>query len=112
MKIKLIIYVTLVISKWIYAEETPVSSCHNYMQIDGFLYDYQMILSDNENNSGSSNKIFTGRPAIGFCFQSGNTNIRPNAALNLYNSSTEGLFLIGKEIYLSSFISLGIIKTK
>jgi len=65
------------------------------MQIDGFLYDYQLILSDNSKSSGNTYQIFTGRPAIGFCFQINEINIRPNIALNPYNSSTEGSLLIG-----------------
>ncbi|WP_397600274.1 hypothetical protein [Silvanigrella sp.] len=89
----------LMVNFCIYAESmTPPSTC-NYMQIDGFLYDYQLILSDNSKSSGKTYQIFTGRPAFGFCFQLNDINIRPNIALNPYNSSTEGSLLFGREFH-------------
>jgi hypothetical protein len=72
------------------------STC-SYTQTDGFLYDYQMILSDSANNPGNINQIFIGYSTNCFYFQSGNTNIRANIALNPYNSLKGSSFVIGKE---------------
>lgn len=64
----------------------------NDMQIDGFLYGYQMILADDVNYFGNANQIFTGWPAVGFCFQSGDINIRPWISYGPYIYQLRGYF--------------------
>lgn len=97
MKIKLLFLLLLLVVNCVFAQRSHGTPTCNYMQIDGLLYDYQSILGDTTGTSGDTSQIFTGRPAISFCFQAENINIRPNIILNPYNSSTEGSFLIGNE---------------
>lgn len=99
MKIIFTLCILIMVKFSVYAEPLKKPSICNYMQIDGFLYDYQKIYADNATNSGETYQIFTGRPAIGFCFQVDDIYFRPNIALNPYNSSTDGSLLIGKGFF-------------
>jgi hypothetical protein len=60
MKINSILYILILILKCIYAEEIQTKSNCNYIQIHGFLYDYQSILSDNMNKFCIIIHIFKG----------------------------------------------------
>lgn len=68
----------------------------NSVQIDGFLFDQQMISSNKQNYTGSSNQIFTARPAASFYFYFDSYTIRPRIVLNPFNSSTEGSLALGR----------------
>ncbi|WP_186644821.1 hypothetical protein [Fluviispira vulneris] len=82
----------------------------DYFELDTFLFDYQTISADNSDNSGESYQIFTGRPAVNFCFASQNFIFRPSISINVYENSTNGSFSVGKLLNKSNefgiFLSL------
>ncbi|KAB8033357.1 hypothetical protein [Fluviispira multicolorata] len=96
MKNTVFLIIFFLFNSYVFAQSQSTSHLCNYLQIDSFLYDYQNIVADNNNNSGETQQTFTGRPSLNFCFQSQNFIFRPFIALNPYNSSTNGDFSIGK----------------
>lgn len=79
-----------------YSEQIESVLKTNYMQIDGFLFDEQITSANKQEYSGSTNQIFTARPALAFYFNFDSYIFRPKIVINPYDSSTEGSLAFGK----------------
>lgn len=80
----------------VYCEQIESILRTNYMQVDGFLFDEQITSADKQEYSGSTNQIFTARPALAFYFNFDSYIFRPKIVINPFDSSTEGSVAFGK----------------
>ncbi len=99
-KILVLIIMIFFINVAFSADDLKPNTC-NFVQIDAFLYDYSFINSEDSNQSGMNNQIFTARPGVELCFKTKHFNLRPNILLNPFNSSTEGALLVGKDFNIA-----------
>ncbi len=100
--IKILLFIIMIFLKNIaYSTDDLKPNTCNFVQIDAFLYDYSVINSEDSNQSGMNNQIFTVRPGLEMCFKTRHFNLRPNILLNPFNSSSEGALLVGKDFKIA-----------